>query len=321
MTSDVGPRLVCCGLTTLDVVQVVERVPGPDEKVTALAGHVAFGGPAANAAATAVALGVPATLVTALGAGPVAAAARAGLVARGVDVVDLLDGAARAAAWQVPVSTVLVTAGTGERAVASANGTGLPVDLLGRAAASALPAALAGATCVLVDGHHLGAAVPVARAARERGVPVLLDGGSWKPGLDRLLRLVDHAVLSAVFTVPAGAAGERPLGAGTGAAAVDALLDVVAGLGPMTVARSAGAGPVRVRRTGPTGVVREDVQPPSVPADEVVDTLGAGDVLHGAVGAALAGGAGPVEALRSAVLTAARSVRHPGALGWADAPG
>lgn len=314
------PRLMCCGLTTLDVVQVVERVPGADEKVTALAGHVAFGGPAANAAATAVALGVPATLVTLLGAGPVAAAARAGLADRGVTVVDLLDGVADAAGWQLPVSTVLVTAGTGERAVASANGTGLPADLLGRAAASVLPAALAGATCVLVDGHHLGAAVPLARAARERGVPVLLDGGSWKPGLDRLLRVVDHAVLSAVFTVPAGAAGES-LGAGTGAAAVDALLDVVAGLGPVTVARSAGAGPVRVRRAGPTGVVRGDVQPPSVPADEVVDTLGAGDVLHGAVGAALAGGAGPVEALRSAVLTAARSVRHPGALGWADAPG
>ena len=170
------PRLVCCGLTTLDVVQVVERVPGADEKVTALAGHVAFGGPAANAAATAVALGVPATLVTVLGAGPVAAAARAGLADRGVTVVDLLDGVADAAGWQLPVSTVLVTAGTGERAVASANGTGLPADLLGRAAASVLPAALAGATCVLVDGHHLGAAVPLARAARERGVPVLLDG-------------------------------------------------------------------------------------------------------------------------------------------------
>lgn len=312
------PLLVCCGLTTLDVVQVVEQVPGADEKVAALAGHVAFGGPAANAAATAVALGVPTTLVTALGGGAVAAAARAGLAARGVEVVDLLDGAAGAATWQMPVSTVLVTAGTGDRAVASANGAGLPPDVLARSAAAVLPEVLTGATCVLVDGHHLGAAVPVACAAQERDVPVLLDGGSWKPGLDRLLRVVDHAVLSAVFTVPAG---ERPLGAGAGAAAVDALLDVVAGLGPVTVARSAGAGPVRVRRTGPTGVVREDVQPPSVPPAEVVDTLGAGDVLHGAVGAALAGGAGPVEALRSAVLTAARSVRHPGALGWADAPG
>ena len=49
--------LVCCGLTTLDMTQVVERLPAPDEKVTALSLDVDLGGPAANAATTAVALG------------------------------------------------------------------------------------------------------------------------------------------------------------------------------------------------------------------------------------------------------------------------
>src|SRR5690606_27237741 len=51
--------LVCCGLTTLDVTQVVDRLPEPNEKLTGRELTVAFGGPAANAAATAVALGVP----------------------------------------------------------------------------------------------------------------------------------------------------------------------------------------------------------------------------------------------------------------------
>src|SRR5659263_261296 len=64
-----APLLVCCGLVTLDVLQVVERLPAPDEKVVATDLDVGFGGPAANAAATAVALGVRTRLVTALGSG------------------------------------------------------------------------------------------------------------------------------------------------------------------------------------------------------------------------------------------------------------
>ena len=285
------PVLVCCGLATLDVVQVVDRLPGADEKVVARSLDVTFGGPAANAAATAVALGVRTVLVTALGTGPVADLVRAGLVAAGVEVVDLLTGPGAPA-----VSTVLVTRGTGERAVVSVNATG----------AGDLPApsadVLRDATALLVDGHHLGAAQVLARAASARGIPVLLDGGSWKPGLDALLAHVDHAVLSADFHLPDGAP-------------VEVLLD----RGPSLVAQSAGGGPVRVLRGEVDGV--QLLHPPTVPAADVVDTLGAGDVLHGATAAALAAGHDILAALREGVVRASESVRHPGALGWVSAPG
>lgn len=61
--------LICCGLTTLDITQVVDALPRPDQKVVATSQRATFGGPAANAAATAVALGVQTRLVTAVGAG------------------------------------------------------------------------------------------------------------------------------------------------------------------------------------------------------------------------------------------------------------
>ncbi|CAL8979776.1 Sulfofructose kinase [Cellulomonas sp. T2.31MG-18] len=292
-------RLVCCGLSTLDVVQVVDAVPGPDEKVVARDLHVSFGGPAANAAATAVTLGVPATLVTALGEGPVADLVRAGLRDAGVEVVDLLAG--RAA--DPPVSTVLVTASTGQRAVASTNATGRPDDL-GPAARAVLDV-LFGATALLVDGHHLAAAVVLAAEAGRQGVPVLLDGGSWKPGLESLLAHVDVAVLSGDFRLP-GAADDGP----------DRLLQAVAALGPSVVARSAGGGAVRVR----LGARYDEVVPPPLAPGELVDTLGAGDVLHGAMGAALARGRDPLTALREAVPVATESCRHAGALGWVPSP-
>ena len=290
-----SPMLVCCGLVTLDVVQTVDAVPGPDQKVVADGLDVRFGGPAANAAATAVALGVPTRLVTAVGSGPVADLVRAGLRDAGVEVVDL----ARGTGATPPVSTVLVTRATGERAVASVNGTGTP-DLGAAARAALADGALDGATALLVDGHHLGAAVPVAAAARAAGVPVALDGGSWKPGLGDLLAHVDHAVLSADFRLPDGGG--------------DVLADVLSRWPVASAARSAGGAALRyVERGGTPAEV--DVEP--VPASEVVDTLGAGDVLHGALAAHLARGATLATALREATRVATRSVRHPGALGWA----
>lgn len=305
--------LVCCGLVTLDVVQRVDAVPVANQKVVADSLDVRFGGPAANAAATAVALGVPTRLVTAIGSGPVADLVRAGLTAAGVEVVDL----AAAAGATPPVSTVLVTRATGERAVVSVNGTGTP-DLREAAARALAAGALDGATALLVDGHHLGAAVPLAAAARAREVPVVLDGGSWKPGLGDLLAHVDHAVLSADFRLPGAddPAGLPEVGP-AGLPETDGpagLLDAVAARWPVaSVARSAGGGPLRYAERG--GPVRE-VPVTEVPPAEVVDTLGAGDVLHGALAAALASGATLADALGAGTTRATASVRHPGALGW-----
>lgn len=283
-------RVLCCGLTTFDVTHVVDRTPRADEKVVARSTTVDVGGPAANAARTVAALGHPVTLVTALGDGPLARVTRDLLAAAGADLVDVADDDA-----DVPVSTVLVTAGTGQRAVASTNARGrrtrrdahLPADT----------------GCVLVDGHLLDVQVALAQRARSAGVVSLLDGGSYKPGLERLLAAVDVALLSADFTLP----GDAP-----------DVHDAVAALGPTAVARSAGPGPVELLE----GAARRVLPVPAV--DPVVDTLGAGDVLHGAVAAALAGGAGVGEALEAGIAVATESVRHAGALGWArrdDHPG
>jgi len=301
--------VVCVGLTTLDVVQVTDRLPGPDEKRVASDGWVTFGGPAANAAATCAALRVSVRLVSAIGSGPAADLARAGLAQAGVEVIDL----APRSPDLLPVSSVLITGA--QRAVVSRNAEAAP-DL---AAAAAQVGAAGPGDVVLVDGHHLGAAVSVARRSRARGATVLADGGSWRPGLPDLLAHVDVAVLSAGFRLPRTRED--------GASPAPDLLAAVAALGPAVVAQTHGAGPVRVLvapgpgaadrpSPGPgahRGVVTQ-VQPPPV---AVVDTLGAGDVLHGAVAAALAGGADVLAAVTQGVQVASRSVQARGALGWA----
>ena len=64
------PAGLFVGLVTLDLVQRVDKAPGPNEKVVAFAADIAAGGPATNAAVTFAALGGRATLVTSRGPVP-----------------------------------------------------------------------------------------------------------------------------------------------------------------------------------------------------------------------------------------------------------
>ncbi|RXR26239.1 carbohydrate kinase [Oerskovia turbata] len=298
--------LICCGLTTLDITQVVHVLPRPDEKVVATSQRATFGGPAANAAATAAALGVPTRLVTAIGTGALAEVVRADVVAAGVELIDVTaDGRAvpDEEARGPAVSTVLVTAGTGERAVVSTNATDRPVAAGGgRAVSSVFDPVGQGDVggrerdVLLLDGHHPFLAHALAVRAREREVLVVLDGGSWKDGTAELVALCDAVVLSQDFRMPGGD--------------VSRVLEDVAALGPRFVARSRGGAPVEVLDGG----ARSDLPVPA--AGVVVDTLGAGDVLHGAFAAGVSRGRSWGSALREAVAVASRSVSYEGARGW-----
>ena len=281
--------VVCLGLLTIDHVLAVDAVPGPNEKIVARSSTLDVGGPAANAAATASLLGSDVTLVTAVGMSALTEFAVARLTELGVTVVDLLADAPGTPA----ISTVLVTAGSGDRAVVSMNATAVqsltdvPLDVLDTA------------SVLLVDGHHIEAAIPMAAAARQRGVPVLFDGGSWKDGTERLLEHVDVALVSHDFAVPDGS-------------------------DPLAYLTAAGC-PVAARSDGGRPIVGQvGGEPLEVPVEQVdvVDTLGAGDVLHGALAHLMAasyeGPASVPRLLRAASVVASASVSAAGARGWSN---
>ncbi|MEV4600522.1 PfkB family carbohydrate kinase [Amycolatopsis sp. NPDC049253] len=276
-------RVLLAGLCTVDVVQRVSQFPAPGEKVQSLRVDVAAGGPATNAAVTVAALGAAATLVTVVGAHPLAALAHADLIACGVDVVDLDP----ARADSPPVSAVVVRDSDGERTVVSRNAaSGAPV------AVPDLSRLVRDAGAVLVDGHHPELALAVARAARSLGVPVVLDAGSWKPVLEDLLPLVDVAACSAHFAAPGPGPHER---------------------GVPVVIRTAGPDPVRWSTAEDSG---------QVPVNDVGarDTLGAGDVWHGALAHAVAAGGSSVDGwIRHANAVAGERVRHVGPRSWTAA--
>ena len=247
------PAGLFVGLCTLDVIQLVEHMPGPDEKLTSRDQIAAAGGPATNAAAAFSHLGGTARLLTAIGGHPLSLAVTADLRDLGVAVSDLAADSVEPPA----VSSVLVTASTGERAVASTNATRHRLSPPGD-----LDTLVAACDIVEIDGHHRDLALAAAGTARALGRPTLLDGGSWKAGTEDLLRLVDVAVCSADF---------HPPGTSTPAQTLRFLREH----GVSWAAVSAGAEPIEW--AGPDGLAGRV----EVPAVRVADTLGAGDVLHG----------------------------------------
>lgn len=238
---------VFAGLTTLDVVQHVDRLPERDEKVTSAEQFLSAGGPAANAAVTFAALRGSAVLVTALGSGPAAEVARADLRAHGVRVVEVPVGGG-----DTPVSSVLVERRTGERSVAGADATALRPSTTSGIGPF-------GADVVLLDCHHPEIAEAVLDAEQ---APVVVDAGRWKEPMHRLLPRARTVIASAGFRAP---------GAPDSAGSARELLR----LGVPTVLTTHGPNPVRWY----DGDEQGSVIPPRVTA---VDTLGAGDAFHGA---------------------------------------
>ncbi len=267
-----APVIVCAGLTTIDIAQVVTELPSANTKMIAEDAWLDVGGPAANAARVAQRHGCEVRLVTALGDSELATIARQRLV--GIEIIDVAPPS-----HQLPVSTVFITP-DGSRAVVSRNATALGAIELPD------PAVLDTVEAVLHDGHLLDASL--ALAANPAPIHVL-DGGSWKPGLENLLPMIDLAVVSADFALPS----RDP----------DQALSDLSDFGIPRLVRTRGQEPVQAMIGGHLELF-------PVPQVRVVDSTGAGDVLHGSLVAQLAGGTDFTAALRNAIAEASDSVTH-----------
>jgi sugar/nucleoside kinase (ribokinase family) len=197
-----APRALFAGLCTFDLIQSVDRIPGQNEKVTALDQAVAAGGPATNASVTFAFLGGHATLVTGIGRHALAQGIRADLAETDVEVIDVAEANGSPPA----VSSIVVTQGSGDRRVVSLNAAGRLLE-----PPASLDALAGQAAAILIDGHHPKLAINAARAARRLGRLCVLDGGSWKGNTTDLLPYIDIAICSADFHPPGTNSGDKIL--------------------------------------------------------------------------------------------------------------
>lgn len=241
------------GLVTLDLVYLAETTPSNNQKIVASDYIVAAGGPATNAAVTFSRLGNQATLLGVVGVHPLTQLIRADLASCEVTVTDLNPCQLQ----PPPVSSIIVTEETGERAVVSINA------FKNQVGSEHIPAdILQGVDVVLIDGHQMVIGQAIASAAKAYNIPVVLDGGSWKRGFEQVLPFVDYAVCSVNF-YPPNCHNQEQVFAYLSTAKVP------------HIAITNGEKPIQALSDGHTNWVE-------VPKIQAVDTLGAGDIFHGA---------------------------------------
>lgn len=285
------PRCVFAGLATLDVIHRVEVPPAVNEKVTATQTFLAAGGPAANAAVTFASLGGYARLISSVGDGVVGTVIKADLESAGVEVIDVSAGED----VLPPLSSVLVVESTGDRSVV---GTDRVTTVPNRWEPRDV---LADADILLVDGHHADLALPLLQHASVAQMVRVLDAGRWRPAMPIFLSASTDVVLSADFRVP-------------GSSTIAQSMAEIGDLGVQTIVATAGSSPVQWRSKGAHGTV-------PVPAIQARDTLGAGDVFHGAYAFARAShpSAQVAEIVSFASRVAAVRCEYVGPRSWVDA--
>lgn len=252
-------RVLCVGIATLDYVYSVETMPTGGEKYRSRDLAIVGGGCSGNASVAIARLGGQVWLATRLGDDVTGDQILADLASEGVDA----SGSLRAEGLRSPVSAILVD-GQGERMVVSYSDPRMPerTDWL----LKALPE---GTGAVLADTRWGEGSLAAFRLAREAGIPGVLDGDRKPPHPD-LLGTASHVAFSAQALREA--AGETDARAG---------LTKLAKTVPTWIAVTLGSEGVLFIENG------EVVHLPGF-AIEAVDTLGAGDVWHGAFALALA---------------------------------
>ena len=246
------------GLTTLDCIYLSDRPLEPNQKLVARDYLTAAGGPATNAAVAFGSFNISsfdnrAKLLTVLGQHPLTNLIRSDLSDRAIELVDLIPQQLSSP----PVSSIVVNATTGERSIISINA------VKSQAKRSQIPAnILDEVDLVLIDGHQIDVSLAVIDMAKKDLILVVLDGGSWKPGLEGILAGVDYAICSANFFPPQ-------------CQSTSEVIDFLQARGIKHIAITQGEQPILYLDKGRLNTI-------SVPNIKPVDTLGAGDIFHGA---------------------------------------
>ncbi|MEC4896170.1 MAG: sugar kinase [Oscillatoria sp. PMC 1050.18] len=241
------------GLVTLDILYLTDEFPERNQKVVASNDTIAAGGPATNAAVAFSYFKNQASILGAIGKHPISNLIRADLEACQVNAIDLDKDRVNSP----PVSSTISTAFTGDRAVISVNAVKSQADV------SAIPAdILDDVDVVLIDGHQMIVSEYLAKQAKAKNIPVVVDGGSWKPGFEKVLCWADYAIVSANF-FPPGCESQAEVFAYLHSSEIT------------QIALTNGEKAIKYFSEGERGEL-------AVPQITAVDTLGAGDIFHGA---------------------------------------
>jgi sugar/nucleoside kinase (ribokinase family) len=186
-------RVLFVGLITVDIQYFVDEFPSPNQKIKTEPPHVNVGGPAANAAVTFSFLGGDSCFLTSIGKNSFSGFINDELTNLKIDVVDFSENEC----IEPVIASVITSSGNGDRSIIShfPHSVSCHFNIADHFNWNELD-------LVFIDGFYSEIALLVCKKAKEFNLMVVFDGGSWKSGTDEILQNVDFAICSEQFLPP-----------------------------------------------------------------------------------------------------------------------
>ena len=282
------------GLNTIDIQFLVDKYPGVNTKILVDSSCIYTGGPATNAAITFSTLGGNAVLTTFVGDHFFTDFIINELKTYNVKLYD----AGFNKNIRPIVSSIITSADTGSRTILTVDPgqVGKSISKYYGFFKKLCRSELKSGNIVLIDCFYIDAAVIIAREAKKLSIPVIIDGGSWKNGMESLLDFVDIAICSENFYPP-------------GLKTTQEVFEYLSLRNCERIAITRGEKQILYKDKNNYGKI-------SVPEISPVDTLGAGDIFHGAFCFYYLKENNFVKALRRAVAIASESCMYLGTREW-----
>lgn len=235
------------GITAVDILYPLDHFPKENSKTRSAAELVDIGGPATNAAFTFSALGGRASLISQIGQNPFSAFMKEKLQQYDINHIDLNDQL-----QQYPIiASILVNTTNGSRTIINAK-PNMEFET------ASLNIDLSNYDVICVDGFLNKALLKLLKKNNKK-IPVVFDGGSYKKHTDVLLNYVNYPIFSENFALPDNAD----------------LADFLKKKNTDQYAITRGDKALQVFENS-------DSYELAVPKINAIDTLGAGDIFHGA---------------------------------------
>jgi len=278
-----------CGLTTVDIQHFVDEFPNSNQKIKTSEPEICVGGPAANAAITHSFLGAYTHFASVVGKNTFTGFVYDDFLQNRVKIIDFAENER----CTPVVASIITTVKNGDRAVISH----LPKSIV---PSKKLTQSIDFSQCnmVVIDGFYPEITMEICEEAKKFSVPVLFDGGSWKPHTNNVLQYVDIAICSEQFMPPS----------------CSNLHDV------FNFLRDTGVEKIAITRGEKSILWKDQHLEGTIEIENLnaIDSLGAGDVFHGAFAYFYGLGNNFQSALKFSASIASFSTKYKGTRSWME---
>ncbi len=277
------------GLNTVDVQFFVQQFPKSNTKTKVENSEIASGGPATNASIAAAVLGCDSTLISPVGKHSLSQFLTDDITRYGVKLIDPVKDMSTSAVF----ASIITDEGNGDRTIFSYMPEG-NIDHF----VDDLPISLSDFDIALFDGFYPVMGSVILKELKQHGITTVFDGGSWKPGLEKILPNIDIAILSNDFLPPLCETKYDTI-------------NFLQSYNIRSIVITDGQNPILVYDSKMFSEIK--VRPVNA-----IDTLGAGDIFHGAFVAGYLKNNMLTEALQEAAWVASHSCTYRGTRSWIE---